>query len=483
MVRNSLVVRKANLQIVSAILPENKWTIKCPYTLNPRYITIHETANDASAENEISYMQGNFQQVSFHFAVDDKQVIQGLPLDRNAWHAGDGNNGTGNRESVSIEICYSKSGGVKYELARENAIELAAQLLQGYGLSILSLKTHQDWSGKSCPHRMLTENRWSDFVNQVNFKMTDGYIHQLEDGYQSILWQGQCIHIYCRKENQEIGLLSSDVATTIDKMDNDEIHYCKVNCSYFVLEGPQEGTVCGRQQGFNCDDRPDQAQWLDTVITKEGKIISQDLQSWEYPKENVKIGYSPAVVLLKEGMEVTEISSAVNDSKYQKANHQTLHMQNQEGKDVFAVVEGFLNGQSCREFAKRYRMSYCAMLDGGTSSQMIVEGKKVLYTGRKIVNALTFYTKKIQEEYYKVQYVLLVKKIGLYLRKELIFNQGKNNSEILHFIPIGNEAIILSFIPAIQSDGYQWLEVLYQQTQGYCQLDSKTYTIEERRTV
>ena len=32
----------------------------------------------------------NDNEVSFHFAVDDKEVVQGIPLDRNAWHAGDG---------------------------------------------------------------------------------------------------------------------------------------------------------------------------------------------------------------------------------------------------------------------------------------------------------------------------------------------------------------------------------------------------------
>ena len=35
-------------------------------------------------------MQSNNNPISFHFAVDDKEIIQCLPLNRNAWHAGDG---------------------------------------------------------------------------------------------------------------------------------------------------------------------------------------------------------------------------------------------------------------------------------------------------------------------------------------------------------------------------------------------------------
>ncbi len=48
--------------------------------MTPEYITIHNTANDASAANEISYMTGNSESTSYHFAVDDKEVIQGIPL-------------------------------------------------------------------------------------------------------------------------------------------------------------------------------------------------------------------------------------------------------------------------------------------------------------------------------------------------------------------------------------------------------------------
>lgn len=43
--------------------------------MNPTRIVVHNTANDASAKNEIEYMQNNNKQTSFHYAVDDKEVI------------------------------------------------------------------------------------------------------------------------------------------------------------------------------------------------------------------------------------------------------------------------------------------------------------------------------------------------------------------------------------------------------------------------
>ena len=107
--------------------PADKINIKCPYVMTPTRLFIHNTANDASAENEIAYMHSNGKQTSFHFAVDDKEIVQGIDLNRNAWHAGDGN-GKGNREGIAIEICYSKSGVGKWLKALENAAELTSKL-------------------------------------------------------------------------------------------------------------------------------------------------------------------------------------------------------------------------------------------------------------------------------------------------------------------------------------------------------------------
>jgi len=155
------------VKIVKNLVPANKYDIKCPYKMDPEYITVHNTANDASAENEIAYMIRNNNAISFHFAVDDKEAVQGIPLDRNAWHAGDGGNGTGNRKSIAVEICYSKSGGERYKKAEQNAIQLIAQLLKERGWGIDRVKKHQDWSGKNCPHRILSEGRWNEFLKAI----------------------------------------------------------------------------------------------------------------------------------------------------------------------------------------------------------------------------------------------------------------------------------------------------------------------------
>lgn len=83
------------IKVVKNLVSKSKYGLKCPNPMKAEYITIHNTANDASAANEISYMKNNSSSTSFHFAVDDKQVIQGIPTNRNAWHTGDGTNAQG----------------------------------------------------------------------------------------------------------------------------------------------------------------------------------------------------------------------------------------------------------------------------------------------------------------------------------------------------------------------------------------------------
>lgn len=154
------------------LVDPSKYGVKCPYTMTAKAITVHNTANDASANNEISYMRNNNNEVSFHFAVDDKEVVQGVPLNRNAWHAGDGGSGYGNRKTIGIEICYSKSGGAKFDAAEKLAAKFIAQLLKERGWDVGRVGTHQSRSGKYCPHRTL-DYGWQRFLNMVTAELQE----------------------------------------------------------------------------------------------------------------------------------------------------------------------------------------------------------------------------------------------------------------------------------------------------------------------
>ena len=143
---------------------------KSAYAMTPTSITVHNTYNDASAKNEANYHNrvDNHNSTSYHVAIDDIEAVQLLPFNRNGYHAGDGSitNG-GNRTSIGIEICYSKSGGSRYVQAEENAVKYIAQLLFERGWFVDRVKKHQDFSGKYCPHRILDEKRWDSFKERI----------------------------------------------------------------------------------------------------------------------------------------------------------------------------------------------------------------------------------------------------------------------------------------------------------------------------
>ena len=157
------------MQLTKVKCPDYQIGLKCPYSMNPSRIVVHNTYNDASAMAEISYMLGNSNEVSFHYAVDDYRVVQGIEENRNGWHAGDGN-GKGNREGIAIEICYSKSGGERFIKAEQNAVELIVDILKRYGWGIDRVTKHQDYMNKYCPHRTL-DMGWDRFIKMIQDRL------------------------------------------------------------------------------------------------------------------------------------------------------------------------------------------------------------------------------------------------------------------------------------------------------------------------
>jgi N-acetylmuramoyl-L-alanine amidase len=141
----------------------------------PKYITIHDTANPSKGADAIMharYLKGDDaanRPASWHFTVDDRNIVQHLPLDEVGWHAGDGSNGPGNTSSIAIEICENSDGD--RAKAEANAAELVAHLIRTVP-SLLSFPEcvvqHNRWSGKDCPriirHR---SGGWEGFLAAV----------------------------------------------------------------------------------------------------------------------------------------------------------------------------------------------------------------------------------------------------------------------------------------------------------------------------
>lgn len=170
------------MKVIESYITEDLYPIKSPYTMIPEFVVIHNTANNASAVNEIAYMKRNTKNVSYHYAADDIGVYAVIPENRNAWHAGDGSGGEGNRKGISIEICYSLEGGDRFAKGEEHAAELVADILTRYGWGIDKVKKHDDFAATSCPHRT-KELGWDRFLHMVEKYLVPAPIETVETLY------------------------------------------------------------------------------------------------------------------------------------------------------------------------------------------------------------------------------------------------------------------------------------------------------------
>lgn len=129
-----------------------KKTYKIGPSMTPDTLVLHNTANNASAKNEVTYLNSseNTTSTSFHFAVDESNAYQAIPLTHSAYHAG---NPTVNKKSIGIEIARSTSSNIQIKnKAIENSIILINMLTNEYNIQKNSIITHKDASGKHCPH-------------------------------------------------------------------------------------------------------------------------------------------------------------------------------------------------------------------------------------------------------------------------------------------------------------------------------------------
>lgn len=132
-------------------------------------ITIHSTGNPRStARNERDWLtnSSNTSTTGWHIVVDDKEIIEAIPLDEIAYHAGNKN---GNYTSIGIELCESGDRG----LVIANAIDLVVMMLKDRNWGTNRLKRHYDWSGKACPMIMMDNDwqLWKSFVAEVERRL------------------------------------------------------------------------------------------------------------------------------------------------------------------------------------------------------------------------------------------------------------------------------------------------------------------------
>ncbi len=119
-----------------------------------KYIVVHNTANTASAVNEAKNLANNAGKSSFHYAVDDTDIVQCVHDYDTAWAVGAWSGARqliGNNQSISIEVC---NPGTQFSQASiENLRKLVLHLMGYYGIPADRVVRHWDChtGRKQCP--------------------------------------------------------------------------------------------------------------------------------------------------------------------------------------------------------------------------------------------------------------------------------------------------------------------------------------------
>lgn len=264
------------MKINQKLVSESKYNIKCPYEMKPEFIVVHNTANDASAANEISYMVRNNNEVSFHFAVDNEEIWQGVPLNRNTWNAGDGAEGIGNRKGISIEICYSKSGGERFMNSEILASKFIAELLHERNWGIDKVTKHQDYNGKNCPHRTMSLG-WDRFLKMIQEQLDElknsGILYRVQVGAFTQKANAEALANELKADGYDAFIVESEgkVAETAPEPPKPEI---KVGSNVKVKQGAK--TYTGGKLASFVYTRVHVVKELDgdrAVITYKGTVV------------------------------------------------------------------------------------------------------------------------------------------------------------------------------------------------------------------
>ena len=164
-------------------------------------VVLHYTANDGDTdEGNAHYFQSPLKKKSSaHYFVDDDSVTQSVPDDYIAWHCGTKGKYyhpyLRNANTIGIEMCDTVKNGIHdlSEATRQNAIELAREIVIKYNIPYENVVRHYDITHKNCPaYFVADEQAWKKFKDDI-FQGIGNSIPNIVEAPQSIPTQPQPI--------------------------------------------------------------------------------------------------------------------------------------------------------------------------------------------------------------------------------------------------------------------------------------------------
>ena len=137
------------------------------------YITYHDTANanaGADARANANWMVNTYSVTttarSWHYTVDQKQVIHSVPDDEITFQ---GDTYEAYTTSIGIETCVNK--GANMDKIWHRMGKLCAKLMTKYDIDVNHIKQHYDWMGKECPHTLRANGLYPYAISLVEAEL------------------------------------------------------------------------------------------------------------------------------------------------------------------------------------------------------------------------------------------------------------------------------------------------------------------------
>ena len=176
----------SRLAIREDFIPDGKFGRQIHVPLRPSFITVHSTGSPGgtAAAHARLLREGKIRAKTqwnkrgfniWHFTVDDREVIQHMPLNEAGEHAD--HDGPGNAKSIGIEICEFRDVR-QQRRALDRAAELVADVRRSFGIGESHIVPHYYWTmhrfnnwHKPCPAILMDGGKpgakWDGFLRTV----------------------------------------------------------------------------------------------------------------------------------------------------------------------------------------------------------------------------------------------------------------------------------------------------------------------------
>ena len=246
----------------------------------------------------------------------------------------------------------------------------------------------------------LKSTKFSDALGALRWKGWESMTEELKEGLQAVSYNGINFQVVMAPEGFGMHVISASqsgvepyrAVADIKAIDSDKLLVKgKVNAGYFDMSS--DASVKGQHYGVEYSETlallPHQAGYQVFYEKTDGTVGHCTADKFYMNRSDVYFAITPYSVRIANGVQVNDMTTAYGD-KDNILNSQTVVFRLKSGRWCLAVTA---TGQKCYPRDIVAMAAACgavelAVMDSGGSTQMVVDGQSVVYSGRWIANVM-----------------------------------------------------------------------------------------------